>query len=161
MHHFVGHPKIWKNIGINGNLIASHIYNTLHFELNQEFQFRSNSTYLSRLFSYYDMQGTVSWGEALFFAFGIIFCSAFNIMVQHPFMMGVMHMGMKMRVGVCSLIYRKVYRVIQTLSHDGSPSFRKSKRRVRDKDEPFGEDHIRSDSLSSASRTSERSIHMK
>lgn len=44
----------------------------------------------------------------MFFAFGIIFCSTANVMVQHPFMMGVMHMGMKMRVGVCSLIYRKV-----------------------------------------------------
>lgn len=60
------------------------------------------------MFSYYEMEGGVSWGEAVFFAFGIIFCSTFNVMVQHPFMMGVMHMGMKMRVGICSLIYRKV-----------------------------------------------------
>ncbi|XP_047033956.1 ATP-binding cassette sub-family C member 4-like isoform X2 [Helicoverpa zea] len=71
----------------------------------------NNSTYLYRLFSYYDMEGSVSWGEAVFFAFGIVFCSTFNIMVQHPFMMGVMHMGMKMRVGVCSLIYRKALKV--------------------------------------------------
>ncbi|KAJ8734976.1 hypothetical protein PYW08_014226 [Mythimna loreyi] len=80
---------------------------------------KANSTYLYRLFSYYDMEGSVSWGEALFFAFGIIFCSTFNIMVQHPFMMGAMHMGMKMRVGVCSLIYRKALKVnIQATSEN-------------------------------------------
>ncbi|CAH1643264.1 unnamed protein product [Spodoptera littoralis] len=79
----------------------------------------SNSTYLNRLFSYHDMEGSVSWGEALFFAFGIVFCSTFNIMVQHPFMMGVMHMGMKMRVGVCSLIYRKALKVnIQSMTEN-------------------------------------------
>ncbi|KAJ8733841.1 hypothetical protein PYW07_014392 [Mythimna separata] len=77
-----------------------------------EFLIRSsNSTYLYRLFSYYDMEGSVSWGEAVFFAFGIVCCSTLNIMVQHPFMMGAMHMGMKMRVGVCSLIYRKALKV--------------------------------------------------
>ncbi|XP_050553313.1 ATP-binding cassette subfamily C member 4 [Spodoptera frugiperda] len=89
-------------------------YSPVHGDSNP-----SNSTYLNRLFSYYDMEGSVSWGEAVFFAFGIIFCSTFNIMVQHPFMMGVMHMGMKMRVGVCSLIYRKALKVnIQSMTEN-------------------------------------------
>ncbi|CAB3245308.1 unnamed protein product [Arctia plantaginis] len=86
-----------------------------------EFLIRANSTYINRLFSYYDMAGDVSWGEAIFFAFGIIFCSSVNVMVQHPFMMAVMHMGMKMRVGMCSLIYRKSLKVnIQALSESSA-----------------------------------------
>ncbi|XP_075981808.1 ATP-binding cassette sub-family C member 4-like [Anticarsia gemmatalis] len=77
----------------------------------------NNATYINRLFSYYDNTGSISWGEAVFFAFGIVFCSSVNVMVQHPFMMGVMHMGMKMRVGICSLIYRKALKVnIQAMS---------------------------------------------
>ncbi|CAF4915112.1 unnamed protein product [Pieris macdunnoughi] len=81
------------------------------------FNSTSTSTYLSRLHSYYDMSSGVSWGEAVFFSFGVVFCSMINVMVQHPFMMGVMHIGMKMRVGICSLIYRKALKVsLQAMS---------------------------------------------
>ncbi|XP_063829398.1 probable multidrug resistance-associated protein lethal(2)03659 [Ostrinia nubilalis] len=81
----------------------------------------ANLTYVDRLFNYYNSDGSVSWGEAVFFAFGIVFCSAVNVMVQHPFMMGVMHIGMKMRVGVCSLIYRKALKVsLQALSESSA-----------------------------------------
>ncbi|CAK1548636.1 unnamed protein product [Leptosia nina] len=77
----------------------------------------ANSTYLSRLYSYYETSSGVSWGEAVFFSFGVVFCSMVNVMVQHPFMMGVMHIGMKMRVGICSLIYRKALKVsLQAMS---------------------------------------------
>ncbi|XP_048481794.1 cystic fibrosis transmembrane conductance regulator-like [Plutella xylostella] len=74
-------------------------------------QTRNNTTsptYLSRVFTYSDPGGDISWGEGVFFSFGVVFCSAVNVAVQHPFMMAVMHVGMKMRVGLCSLIYRKV-----------------------------------------------------
>lgn len=44
-----------------------------------------------------------------------------NVLVQHPFMMAAMHMGMKMRVGVCSLIYRKALKVnLQSMSESGA-----------------------------------------
>ncbi|XP_046974675.1 probable multidrug resistance-associated protein lethal(2)03659 [Vanessa cardui] len=79
----------------------------------------ANSTYVSRLFKYYDMSSGIAWGEAVFFCFGVIFCSMVNVMVQHPFMMGVMHMGMKMRVGICSLIFRKALKVnLQAMSEN-------------------------------------------
>nr|XP_026484669.1 probable multidrug resistance-associated protein lethal(2)03659 [Vanessa tameamea] len=79
----------------------------------------ANATYVSRLFKYYDMSSGIAWGEAVFFCFGVIFCSMVNVMVQHPFMMGVMHMGMKMRVGVCSLIFRKALKVnLQAMSEN-------------------------------------------
>ncbi|CAH0722850.1 unnamed protein product, partial [Brenthis ino] len=87
---------------------AQNLYNTT-----------SNSTYLSRLHKYYDVTGGLSWGEAVFFSFGVIFCSMINVMVQHPFMMGVMHIGMKIRVGICSLIYRKTLKVnLQAMSEN-------------------------------------------
>ncbi|XP_045761352.1 probable multidrug resistance-associated protein lethal(2)03659 [Maniola jurtina] len=79
----------------------------------------ANNTYFSRLFKYYDASSGITWGEAVFFSFGIIFCSLVNVMVQHPFMMGAMHLGMKMRVGVCSLIYRKALKVnLQAMSEN-------------------------------------------
>ncbi|XP_013148667.1 PREDICTED: probable multidrug resistance-associated protein lethal(2)03659 [Papilio polytes] len=80
-----------------------------------------DSTYFSRLFSYYDKESGVLWGEAVFFAFGVVFCSTANVMVAHPFMMGVTHLGMKMRVGVCSLIYRKSLKVsLQSMSENSA-----------------------------------------
>ncbi|CAG9107278.1 unnamed protein product [Plutella xylostella] len=71
----------------------------------------TSPTYLSRVFTYSDPGGDISWGEGVFFSFGVVFCSAVNVAVQHPFMMAVMHVGMKMRVGLCSLIYRKALKV--------------------------------------------------
>ncbi|XP_068629128.1 ATP-binding cassette sub-family C member 4-like [Battus philenor] len=80
-----------------------------------------DSTYFSRLFSYYDKESGVLWGEAVFFAFGVVFCSTANVMVAHPFMMGVTHLGMKMRVGVCSLIYRKSLKInLQSMSESSA-----------------------------------------
>ncbi|XP_032511553.2 probable multidrug resistance-associated protein lethal(2)03659 [Danaus plexippus] len=79
----------------------------------------SNATYFLRLFKYYDVTTGISYGEAVFFSFGVIFSSMINIIVQHPFMMGVMHIGMKMRVGICSLIYRKALKVnLQAMSEN-------------------------------------------
>ncbi|XP_039745048.1 probable multidrug resistance-associated protein lethal(2)03659 isoform X2 [Pararge aegeria] len=79
----------------------------------------TSNTYFSRLFKYYDVSSGITWGEAVFFSFGLIFCSMANVMIQHPFMMGVMHLGMKMRVGVCSLIYRKALKVnLQAMSEN-------------------------------------------
>ncbi|XP_059049388.1 probable multidrug resistance-associated protein lethal(2)03659 isoform X2 [Achroia grisella] len=81
----------------------------------------TNSTYISRLFNYYHMEDSITWGEAVFFSCGIVFCSAVNVMVQHPFMMGAMHIGMKMRVAVCSLIYRKALKVsLQAISENNA-----------------------------------------
>ncbi|XP_011877731.1 PREDICTED: probable multidrug resistance-associated protein lethal(2)03659 [Vollenhovia emeryi] len=47
-------------------------------------------------------------------AVGVIMCSALNVFVVHPYMMGILHMGMKVRVACCSLIYRKTLRMTRT-----------------------------------------------
>ncbi|KAM3958248.1 ATP-binding cassette subfamily C member 4 [Aphomia sociella] len=81
----------------------------------------TNAKYISRLFNYYQKDNNLSWGEAVFYSLGVVFCSTVNVIVQHPFMMAVMHIGMKMRVGMCSLIYRKALKVsLQALSENSA-----------------------------------------
>lgn len=55
---------------------------------------------------------------AYLYALGIIVCSAFNVLFQHPYMLGTMHVGMKMRVAMCSMIYRKALRLSQNALGD-------------------------------------------
>lgn len=46
--------------------------------------------------------------EAIFYAVGIVLNSLFHLFIAHPYMMAMLHQGMKIRVATCSLIYRKV-----------------------------------------------------
>lgn len=65
--------------------------------------------YLWRLLYYWTPnQCAIQKSEAYLYAGGIIFCSGVTVMVLHPYMMAVMHVGMKIRIACCSLIYRKV-----------------------------------------------------
>ncbi|XP_026684985.1 cystic fibrosis transmembrane conductance regulator-like [Diaphorina citri] len=49
-----------------------------------------------------------SLAEALLFALGVIGTILVSNIIMHNFMMAMFHLGMKMRVGTCSMIYRKV-----------------------------------------------------
>lgn len=63
---------------------------------------------LGKLIQYYKPNQTeISKTEAYLYAGGVVGCSFINIFVQHPYMMAILHMGMKLRVSCCSLIYRK------------------------------------------------------
>lgn len=44
-------------------------------------------------------------------AVGIIGCAVLSIVVKHPFVLYTMHLGIKMRLSCCAMIYRKVCRV--------------------------------------------------
>jgi len=48
------------------------------------------------------------------YAVGVILCSALNVFVIHPYTIGMLHMGMKVRVACCSLIYRKTLKLTKT-----------------------------------------------
>ncbi|KAM7361614.1 putative multidrug resistance-associated protein lethal(2)03659 [Cochliomyia hominivorax] len=48
---------------------------------------------------------------AYLYAAGVILCSALNVFIMHPYMLGTMHTGMKIRVAMCSMIYRKALRL--------------------------------------------------
>lgn len=68
--------------------------------------------YLERLVKYWNpSQSAIKTEEAYFFAFGIFFCSFVSVLVVHPYMMGILHVGMKVRIACCSLIYRKTLRL--------------------------------------------------
>ncbi|XP_076291879.1 putative multidrug resistance-associated protein lethal(2)03659 isoform X2 [Lasioglossum baleicum] len=68
--------------------------------------------FLGRLLKYYNDE--ITKDEAYLYATGVILCSALLIFVIHPYMMAILHMGMKMRVACCSLIYRKALKLSRT-----------------------------------------------
>ena len=71
----------------------------------------SQPLFLGRLVRYFsgsNLDSSITIEEAYFHAAGVVLCSALNIFVIHPYMMAIVHMGMKIRVACCSLIYRKV-----------------------------------------------------
>lgn len=49
--------------------------------------------------------------EAYFYATAVVLASAFNVVLMHPYLLSQMHLGMKMRVAMCSMIYRKSLRL--------------------------------------------------
>uniref|UniRef100_A0A1A9WJ70 Multidrug resistance-associated protein lethal(2)03659 n=1 Tax=Glossina brevipalpis TaxID=37001 RepID=A0A1A9WJ70_9MUSC len=51
---------------------------------------------------------------AYLYAVGVIVCSAANVLLMHPYMLGILHVGMKIRVAMCSMIYRKALRLSKT-----------------------------------------------
>lgn len=69
--------------------------------------------FLGRLLRYFNTK-EIDSTHAYLFAGGVILCSAVNVFVIHPYMMAILHMGMKIRVGCCSLIYRKALKLTKT-----------------------------------------------
>lgn len=72
--------------------------------------------FLAELLKYFNKTGNAkpSLEAAYWYAGGVIACSALNVLVIHPFMMAILHMGMKMRVACCTLIYRKSLKLSRT-----------------------------------------------
>ncbi|CAH0557608.1 unnamed protein product [Brassicogethes aeneus] len=71
--------------------------------------------FLGQLLSFYvPGQSAITQEEAYYYATGVVLCSLINILTSHPYMMGVLHMGMKVRVACCSLIYRKALKLSKT-----------------------------------------------
>lgn len=54
---------------------------------------------------------TPEYFEAYFYAGAVILTSALNVVLMHPFLLSQLHMGMKLRVSMCSMIYRKALRL--------------------------------------------------
>ncbi|XP_062142485.1 probable multidrug resistance-associated protein lethal(2)03659 [Drosophila sulfurigaster albostrigata] len=73
--------------------------------------------FLLKLIAYYT-NGKESINDAYFYAAGVIACSALNVFIMHPYMLGTVHMGMKMRVALSSMIYRKALKLSKTALGD-------------------------------------------
>lgn len=56
--------------------------------------------------------------KAELYAAGLMAGSVFTVFCAHPYMLGVLHLGMKMRIALCSLIYRKALRLSRTALGD-------------------------------------------
>ncbi|XP_051862486.1 probable multidrug resistance-associated protein lethal(2)03659 isoform X2 [Drosophila albomicans] len=52
--------------------------------------------------------------KAQLYAAGLIAGSVLTVFGGHPYMLGLLHLGMKMRVALCSLVYRKALRLSRT-----------------------------------------------
>ena len=63
---------------------------------------------------YMPNQDTMNEQEAYLYAGAVILCSLLYVFVVHPYMMGVLHLGMKLRISCCTLIYRKALRLSKT-----------------------------------------------
>lgn len=57
---------------------------------------------------------------AQLYALGLIAGSLVTVIYGHPYILGQMHLGMKMRLALCSLIYRKSLRLSRTALSDTS-----------------------------------------
>ncbi|KRT78583.1 ABC transporter ATP-binding protein, partial [Oryctes borbonicus] len=70
---------------------------------------------LGQLILYYTPnQSAISKDEAYMYAAAVVLCSLIYVFIVHPYMMGIIHLGMKLRVACCSLIYRKALRLSKT-----------------------------------------------
>ncbi|KAK5646963.1 hypothetical protein RI129_005427 [Pyrocoelia pectoralis] len=70
---------------------------------------------LGELIEYFTAGETdITKSEAYAYAGGIVGCGLLQAVVASPFLMGVAHIGMKMRVTCCCLIYRKALRLSKT-----------------------------------------------
>lgn len=58
--------------------------------------------------------------KAQLYAAGLIASSLLTVMSGHPYLLGQMHLGMKMRIALCSLMYRKSLRLSRTALSDTS-----------------------------------------
>ncbi|XP_065369875.1 probable multidrug resistance-associated protein lethal(2)03659 [Calliphora vicina] len=76
--------------------------------------------FLGKLVSFYANANSTAKDEteAYLYAMGVILSSALSVLSLHPNMLGIMHSGMKIRVALCSLIYRKALRLSKTAMGD-------------------------------------------
>uniref|UniRef100_A0A182NJ65 Multidrug resistance-associated protein lethal(2)03659 n=1 Tax=Anopheles dirus TaxID=7168 RepID=A0A182NJ65_9DIPT len=77
----------------------------------------SQPFFLGKLVAYYSrQQGDLT--EAYLYAGAVVLCSAINVLFIHPYMLSQLHLGMKLRVAACSMIYRKSLRLSKTALGD-------------------------------------------
>ncbi|XP_043593268.1 probable multidrug resistance-associated protein lethal(2)03659 isoform X2 [Bombus pyrosoma] len=69
--------------------------------------------FLGKLLRYYTDDGMTKQ-DAYLYAGGVILCSGVLIFITHPYMLGILHMGMKLRIACCTLIYRKALKLSRT-----------------------------------------------
>jgi len=64
--------------------------------------------FLGGLIHYFAPNSSISRNTAFGYAACIVACTFLTAFISHAHNLGVYHVGMKIRVGLCSLVYRKV-----------------------------------------------------
>ncbi|RUS69502.1 hypothetical protein EGW08_022737, partial [Elysia chlorotica] len=75
---------------------------------------------LVELLDYFSPDSTVSRTEAWLYATGVVLCSVILAIAHHPYFFGCARIGMRIRVGLCSLMYRKCLRLSNQSLHESS-----------------------------------------
>uniref|UniRef100_A0A1B0C9L7 Uncharacterized protein n=1 Tax=Lutzomyia longipalpis TaxID=7200 RepID=A0A1B0C9L7_LUTLO len=70
----------------------------------------SQPLFLGGLIAYYS-SGDGVIRDAYLYAGAVVLCSALTVLFMHSFMLSNLHEGMKLRVSMCSMIYRKALRL--------------------------------------------------
>lgn len=65
-------------------------------------------TYFAEVRTAENGEAAASKELAYYYATGIVFFTVVPVLVFHPFILYIFQMGIKIRVGCCSLIYKKV-----------------------------------------------------
>ncbi|XP_055306876.1 ATP-binding cassette sub-family C member 4-like [Sitodiplosis mosellana] len=76
---------------------------------------------LGYLLQYFRAHPTITYDEAIYYAVGILTLNALNAILSNHIMFISFHYGLKVRVAVCSLIYRKSLRLSQTALGETAP----------------------------------------
>ncbi|XP_063224304.1 ATP-binding cassette sub-family C member 4-like [Bacillus rossius redtenbacheri] len=70
--------------------------------------------FLGQFIRYFEPGSNSTLGDAYLNAFGLMMCIVSYSLVRQVNLMALIHIGMKIRVGCCSMIYRKSLRLTQT-----------------------------------------------
>jgi len=86
-----------------------------------EFVFQmTQPIFLGGLIRYFSAESDMNHDTAYLYAAGVVVCSTFIVLIETPVWLAALHAGMKMRVGTCSLIYRKSLRLTKTALQETS-----------------------------------------
>ncbi|ODN02112.1 Multidrug resistance-associated protein 4 [Orchesella cincta] len=69
---------------------------------------------LGYLIRYFTKKEEFNEADGYLFAGAVVFASGFYTFTHHPYFFGVQHVGMKIRIACCALVYRKSLRLSQT-----------------------------------------------
>ncbi|KAJ6642102.1 ATP-binding cassette subfamily C member 4 [Pseudolycoriella hygida] len=94
----------WKNYLFLGILC---VLNDIIIRLTQPYL-------LGQLLLYFRKDTSMTYSEALWYAVSIVLLNALSMMTVNHYFIGCFHMGMQIRISLCSLIYRKALKLSQT-----------------------------------------------
>ncbi|KAF5283708.1 hypothetical protein FQR65_LT13743 [Abscondita terminalis] len=76
---------------------------------------------LGQLVAYYLNDYNLPPNGLYWYAAGVVGCSLMGVLIKHPYLMAAEHLGMKMRIACCSLIYRKTLKLTYSSIRQKTP----------------------------------------